>query len=55
MEQLAERGSEIFMRLAAGNVFLAGLLKLVSKTRRRLASTFGNPFAHPVGKIRAPD
>jgi hypothetical protein len=31
MERLAERGWEFFMGLAPGNVFLAGLLKLISK------------------------
>ena len=41
MEQLAERGWKFFMELRPGNVFLAGLLKLISKRsgdaeRRRL-------------------
>ena len=31
MEQLAERGWKFFMELRPGNVFLAGLLKLISK------------------------
>ena len=31
MEQLAERGWQFFMELRPGNVFLAGLLKLISK------------------------
>ncbi len=33
MEQPAERGMGIFMELGPGNVFLAGLLKLISKRR----------------------
>jgi len=33
MERLAERAWKFFMELGPGNVFLAGLLKLISKRR----------------------
>jgi hypothetical protein len=33
MERLAERGWKFFMELGPGNVFLAGLLNLISKRR----------------------
>jgi len=54
MERLAKRGWEFFMGLAAGNVFLACLLKLVGKGAEMLSRRRG-VRSRMLGKIRARD
>ena len=55
MERLAERGLESFIRLAPGNIFLAGLLKLISKGREMLSVDIGESVRACLAKIRARD
>jgi len=55
MERLAERGWEFFMGLAPGNVFLAGLLKLIRKGAEMLSVDIGESVRACAGKIRAGD
>jgi hypothetical protein len=55
MERLAEPGWEFFMGLAPGNVFLAGLLKLISKGAEMLSVDIGESVRACSGKIRARD
>jgi hypothetical protein len=53
MERLAERRWEFFMELAPGNVFLVGLLKLISKCAEMLSVDIGESVRGCAGKIRA--
>lgn len=55
MERLAERGLEFFMGLAPGNVFLASLLKLISKGAEMLSFDTGESVRACAGKIRSRD
>ena len=55
MERLAERGWEFSMGLGPENVFLAGLLKLISKCAEMLSFEFGESVRARAGKIRARD
>ncbi|PYK78789.1 MAG: hypothetical protein DME38_09235 [Verrucomicrobia bacterium] len=51
MERLAERAWKFFMELGPGNVFLAGLLKLISKRRGDAQRRhLGNPRGHVRGR-----
>ena len=45
----------IFMGLALGNVFLVGLLKLISKSAEMLSLDIGESVHASSGKIRARD
>ena len=54
MERLAERGWEFFMGLAPGNVFLAGLLKLISKSAEMLSADVGGIRARMLGEDPCP-
>ena len=55
MERFAERGWEFFMGLAPGNVFLAGLLKLIRKGAEMLSVDIGESVRACAGKIRGGD
>jgi hypothetical protein len=55
MERLAERGWEFFMGFAPGNVFLAGLLKLISKGAETLSVDIGESVRACAGKTRSWD
>ena len=55
MERLAERGLDFFIGLAPGNVFLAGLLKLISKGAEMLSVDIGESVRACAGKMRARD
>ena len=55
MERLAERAWKFFMELEPGNVFLAGLLKLISKGAEMLSVDIGESVRACSGKIRARD
>ena len=55
MERLAERGLKCFMELGPGNVFLAGLLKLILKGAEMLSVDIGESVRACSGKIRARD
>ena len=55
MERLAERGWEFSMGLAPRNVFLTGLLKLISEGAEMLSVDIGESVRACSGKIRARD
>jgi hypothetical protein len=55
MERLAERRLEFFMGMGQGNVFLVGLLKLISKGAEMLSVDTGKSVHASSGKIRARD